>query len=286
MAGAQKKSLNLPDERIDVEGIAADVVQIGDAAISRNVFQPGAHCALGGRRLAGNQRADRSCGAHHTGVLLEGRLHVEMDDGSTLEIGPNDVFDIPPGHDGWVIGDVPMIGINWSGVRTWIPEPGAGERVLASVLFSDIVDSTSLASRIGDGPWRELLGRHNRLVRNELDRFRGREIQTTGDGFLAIFDGAARAIRAAVRIRDTVRSLGIEVRQGIHTAEVELVGDDVRGIAVHEAARIAAAAAGGQILVSSTTRALAESAEFDFRDQRSIELRGLSGPRQVFTVAR
>ena len=284
MAGAQKKSLNLPDERIDVEGIAADVVQIGDAAISRNVFQPGAHCALGGQRLAGNQRADRSCGAHHTGVL-EGQLHIEMDDGSTLEIGPNDVFDIPPRHDGWAIGDVPMIGINWSGVRTWIPEPGAGERVLASVLFSDIVDSTSLASRIGDGAWRELLGRHNRLVRNQLDRFRGREIQTTGDGFLAIFDGAARAIRAAVTIRDTLRSLGIEVRQGIHTAEVELVGDDVRGIAVHEAARIAAAAAGGQILVSSTTRALAESAEFDFRDQGSIELRGLSGPRQVFTVA-
>ena len=192
MASALKKSLDAPDERIQVEGIAADIVQVGDAAISRNTFQPGAHCALGGKRVSGNQRANQSCQAHHTGVLTEGQLHIEMDDGSTLDLGPNDVFDIPPGHDGWAIGDVPMRGINWSGVRTWIPEPEAGERVLASVLFSDIVGSTELASRVGDDGWRELLGRHNREVRNQLDRFRGREINTTGDGFLAVFDGAAR----------------------------------------------------------------------------------------------
>jgi class 3 adenylate cyclase len=284
MAGAQKKSLDLPDERIEVEGIAADVVQIADAAISRNVFQPNAHCALGGARLSGNQRANRSCMAHHTGVLLEGNLHIEMDDGSTLDIGPNDVFDIPPGHDGWVISEKPMIGINWSGVRTWIPEPQTGERVLASVLFSDIVDSTSLASKLGDDAWRELLGRHNRLVRNQLDRYRGREVTTTGDGFLAAFDGAARAIRAALAIGQAVRTLGLEVRQGIHTAEVELVGDDVRGIAVHEAARIAGAAAAGEILVSSTTRAMAEGGEFGFVDRGSHELRGLSGTRQLFAV--
>lgn len=285
MAGAQKKSLDLPDERLSVEGVAADVVQVGDAAISRNVFQPGAHCALGGRRLSGNQRADRSCQAHHTGVLLEGELHVEMDDGSVLDIRPNDVFDIPPGHDGWVVGDVPMVGINWSGVRTWIPEPRSGERVLASLLFSDIVGSTSLALGLGDDAWRELLGRHNRLVRNQLDRFRGREIQTTGDGFLAIFDGALRAIRAAVGIREILRDIGIEVRQGIHTAEVELVGDDVRGIAVHEAARIAAVASGGEILVSATTRSLASGADFAFEDRGSRELKGLSGEHQIYAVA-
>ena len=285
MAGAQKKSLDLPDERLNVEGVAADVVQVGDAAISRNVFQPGAHCALGGRRLSGNQRADRSCQAHHTGVLLEGELHVEMDDGSVLDIRPNDVFDIPPGHDGWVVGDVPMVGINWSGVRTWIPEPRSGERVLASLLFSDIVGSTSLALGLGDDAWRELLGRHNRLVRNQLDRFRGREIQTTGDGFLAIFDGALRAIRAAVGIREILRDIGIEVRQGIHTAEVELVGDDVRGIAVHEAARIAAVASGGEILVSATTRSLASGADFAFEDRGSREFKGLSGEHQIYAVA-
>ena len=285
MASALKKSLDAPDERIQVEGIAADIVQVGDAAISRNTFQPGAHCALGGKRLSGNQRANQSCQAHHTGVLTEGQLHIEMDDGSTLDLGPNDVFDIPPGHDGWAIGDVPMRGINWSGVRTWIPEPEVGERVLASVLFSDIVGSTELAARVGDDGWRELLGRHNREVRNQLDRFRGREINTTGDGFLAVFDGAARAIHAATAIRDRVRTLGLEVRQGIHTGEVELIADDVRGIVVHEAARIAAAASDGEILVSATTRALADSSDVAFEDRGSHRLKGLDGERRLYAIA-
>jgi class 3 adenylate cyclase len=177
-----------------------------------------------------------------------------------------------------------MRGINWSGVRTWIPEPSSGERVLASVLFSDIEGSTQQLARLGDDAWRELLGRHNREIRNQLDRFRGREVQTTGDGFLAVFDGAARAIRAAIAIRDSVRPLGLEVRQGIHTGEVALIGDEVRGIAVHEAARIAAAAGAGEILVSFTTRTLAEGAEVAFEDRGSHELKGLSGSRQLFAV--
>jgi class 3 adenylate cyclase len=285
MAGATKKSLDTPDERVAVGGIAADVVQIGDAAISRNVFQPGAHCALGGQRMAGNHRADRSCMAHHTGVLLEGQLHIEMDDGSTLELGPNDVFDIPPGHDGWAVGDRPMRGINWSGVRTWLPEPDSGERVLASLLFTDIVGSTEMAARLGDDGWRELLARHNRVVRMQLDRFRGREVVTTGDGFLAVFHGAARAIRAAIAIRSAVAALGLAVRQGIHTGEVELVGDDVRGIAVHEAARIAAEAAAGEILMSAATRMLAEGTEAIYEDRGSRALKGLTGERQLFAVA-
>ena len=100
MAGAQKKSLDAPDERIQFEGISAEIVELGDASVSRNLFQPGAHCALGGRTLAGHRRAEQSCQAHHTGVVLEGRLHIEMDDGSVLEVGPSDVFDIPPGTTG------------------------------------------------------------------------------------------------------------------------------------------------------------------------------------------
>lgn len=284
MSGATKKSLDTPDERVQADGVAADVVQVGDATISRNVFLPGAHCALGGRRMAGNHRAEASCAAHHSGVLLEGSLHIEMDDGSTLDIGPNDVFDIPPGHDGWVIGDQPMTAVNWSGVRTWMPEPESGERVLASVLFTDIVSSTETAARVGDQAWRELLGRHNREVRNQLDRFRGREIDTTGDGFVAVFDGAARAIRAALAIRAAVQPLHLEIRQGIHTGEVELVGDNVRGIAVHEASRIAAAASGGEVLVSATTRALADGGDISFEDRGTRELKGLAGERQLFAV--
>ena len=237
MSGLRKKSLDTPDERVDVEGVAADIVQLGDAAISRSVFQPGAHCALGGRIVAGDRRASQSCQAHHSGVDPVRAAACRDGRRIQLDIGQNDVFDIPPGHDGWVTGSDPMQAMYWSGVRTWIPEPETGERVLATVLFTDIVGSTEVVERIGDRAWRELLGRHNQAMRDQLDRYRGREVHTTGDGFLAVFDGPARAIRAAVGARARIREIGLETRAGIHTGEVELVGDDVRGVAVHEAAQ-------------------------------------------------
>jgi class 3 adenylate cyclase len=285
MAGLQKKSLDTPDEQFRNEGIAADVVQVGDAAIARHIFQPGAHCALGGGRMAGSHRADKSCYAAHTGLILSGQLHVEMDDGSTLDVGPNDVYNIPPGHDGWVIGDQPLQAVNWAGVRTWIPEHESGERVVATLMFTDIVGSTERAVQIGDTAWRELLGEHNRLIRQLLDRYRGREITTTGDGFLAIFDGAARAIRAAIAIRDAATGLGLAVRIGVHTAEVELVGDDVRGVAVHEASRIAATAGAGEIYVSATTQVLSVGADLSFTDLGTRDLKGLQGSRQLYAVS-
>ncbi len=284
IAGLNKKNLNAPDERFRSEGLAADIVQVGDASISLNTFEPGAHCALGGRKLLGNHRAEQSCQAHHRGVVLEGLLHVEMDDGSSLDISPNDVFEIPPGHDGWVVSEQPMRTINWSGVRTWLPDPEAGERVLVTILITDIVGSTETAIRLGDKAWRELLGQHNRDVRDQLDRFRGREVNTTGDGFVAIFDGAARAIRAGLGIRTGARSLGLEVRIGVHTGEVEIEGDDVRGVAVHEAARIAAAADAGAILVSSTTQQLASGVGFQFEFLGEREFKGLPGGRSVYAV--
>jgi len=202
-----------------------------------------------------------------------------------LEIGPNEVFDIPPGHDGWVVSDEPMRAINWSGVRSWLPDPESGDRVVATLLFTDIVSSTETAVRLGDKTWRELLGRHNRDVRDQLDRFRGREVDTTGDGFLAVFDGAARAIRAAIGIRERARALELEIRAGLHTGEVEVVGDDVRGAAVHEAARIAAAAAPGEILVSATTSQLASGSGLTLEDRGERELKGLTGARTVFAAS-
>ena len=285
MPGAAKKSFDRPDERVAAEGIAADVVQVGEASVSRNTFQPGAHCALGGRIMPGNVRATESCQAHHTGVLLEGRLHIEMDDGSTLDIAPNDVFDIPPGHDGWVTSEAPMRAINWSGVRTWIPEAESGQRMLATMLVTDIVGSTEMAARLGHDAWRDLLGRHNQVIRSVLDRLRGREVNTTGDGFVAIFDSPGRAVRAAVAIRPALANIGLEVRQGVHTGEIERVGDDVRGITVHEASRIAAAADAGEILVSATTRALAGGDGFAFGERGMHQLKGLDGPRELFSVA-
>jgi class 3 adenylate cyclase len=217
-------------------------------------------------------------------VSLAGLLHVEMDDGSSLDINPNDVFEIPPGHDGWVVSEEPWRAINWSGVRTWLPDPETGERIVVTILISDIVGSTESAIRLGDRAWRELLGQHNRHVRDQLDRFRGREVNTTGDGFVAIFDGAARAIRAGMGIRAGARDLGLEVRIGVHTGEVEIEGDDVRGVAVHETARLTAAAPDGGILVSSTTQQLASGAGFLFEPLGEREFKGLPGTRSVYAV--
>ena len=225
-AGCPKEEPQRPDERFEAEGITADVVHVGDATVSRGLIEPGSHCALSGRRLTINRRANQSCMAHHSGLVIRGRLHVEMDDGSSIDVGPNDVYEVPPGHDGWVVGDEPMHVINWAGVRTWLPEPDTGERVLATLLFTDIVSSTEVAARLGDAAWRDLLGRHNQEVRKQLDRYRGREIETTGDGFLAVFDGAARAIRAAIAMRSGTASLGLQIRAGLHTGEVEVVGSN------------------------------------------------------------
>jgi class 3 adenylate cyclase len=207
-----------------------------------------------------------------------------MDDGSTLDIGPNEVFDIPPGHDGWVVSDHPWVGINWSGVRTWLPEPESGDRVVATLLFTDIVSSTEMAVKLGDRAWRELLEQHNRDTRDQLDRYRGREVTTTGDGFLAVFDGAGRAVLAARSIRERAAALGLQIRSGVHTGEVERVGDNVQGAAVHEAARIAAAASPGEILVSATTRQLAAGMEVSFHEVPERELKGFDGPRVLYSV--
>jgi class 3 adenylate cyclase len=167
-----------------------------------------------------------------------------------------------------------------TGVR---PGPKA-DRVLATVLFTDIVDSTSLATEIGDSRWREVLEQHQALVRRALERFGGREIKTTGDGFLATFDGPTRAVECARAIVSEVPSLGIEVRAGIHTGEVELIGDDVGGIAVHVAARIAAIAEGRSVLVSRTVRDLAIGSGIEFDPCGRHELKGVAEEWEIYTV--
>jgi len=156
--------------------------------------------------------------------------------------------------------------------------------VLATVLFTDIVRSTERAAALGDRGWRELLANHHTVVRRELRRFRGREVKTLGDGFLATFDGPARGIRCACAIRDGVRPLGIEIRAGLHTGECAVMGDDVGGIAVHIGARVAASAAPSEVLVSSTVKDLVAGSDLRFVDRGTHNLHGMPGEWHLFAV--
>ena len=159
------------------------------------------------------------------------------------------------------------------------------DRVLATVLFTDIVGSTERAVELGDRDWRDLLDSHHLLVRRELERWRGTELATAGDGFLATFDGPARAIRCACGVRDAVRGLGLEIRAGLHTGECEVRGDTIAGIAVHIGARVAALAAAGEVLVSSTVRDLVAGSGIEFDERGEHDLKGVPGRWQLYSVA-
>jgi pimeloyl-ACP methyl ester carboxylesterase len=167
---------------------------------------------------------------------------------------------------------------------TGVREPAAPDRMLATVLFTDIVGSTDRARELGDRRWRDLLERHNEIVRRDLERFRGVEIDTAGDGFFATFDGPARAIRCARSIVANVRGVGLDVRSGLHTGECELSADSVRGIAVHTGARVAALAAPGEVLVSSTVKDLVAGSGIDFTDRGVHELKGIPGEWRLYAA--
>jgi len=161
----------------------------------------------------------------------------------------------------------------------------ADDRVLATVLFTDIVDSTRRAAEIGDRDWHALLDAHDAVIRSQLNRFRGREVNTSGDGFLAMFDGPQRAIRCAMAIRDAVQALGIEVRAGLHTGECEVRGDDIGGIGVHIGARVSALAGPNEVLVSSTLRDLVIGSGLEFAERGAYKLKGVPGEWRLFAVA-
>jgi class 3 adenylate cyclase len=181
-------------------------------------------------------------------------------------------------------GDVEAIVDEVRAFLTGVREGPRVDRVLATVLFTDIVGSTERAATLGDRHWRDVLESHQQLVRGELARFRGHEVKTLGDGFLATFDGPARAIRSAVAIRDGVRRLGIEIKGGLHTGECELMDDDVGGIAVHIGARVAASASPGEILVSSTVKDLVAGSGLRFVDRGARSLHGVPGEWRLFAV--
>jgi class 3 adenylate cyclase len=259
-----------------------EVVELDDTVVGRMTYEPGWRWSVDVQPIADTE----TCQYHHLGVTLSGRLRAQMPDGTELEIGPGEVFEIPPGHDAWVVGDEPWVGVDFEAMRTYAKGRDAqDERTLASIVFTDIVDSTRRASDLGATRWRALVGEHNRKASAAIDRHRGRLVKTTGDGVLARFDGPERAVRGAAAIRDAAEGLGLAIRAGVHTGEVETIAGDVRGIAVHMAARIMAVAGTGEILVSATVMELLEGAGPTFEDAGIHELKGLNGARQLYRVA-
>ena len=284
MARLQRKDLGKPDEvREFAGGSRVEIYQLEDVVVGRTVWLPGWRWSEVVKPIAGTDQ----CEYHHLGYSISGRFRVAMPDGTEMEIPPNHVYEIPPGHDAWVVGDEPWIAIDWAGMRSFArPIAGRGERIVATLVFTDIVDSTAIAERLGDDTWRELLAQHNERVRWELDRFRGREVTTTGDGFLATFDGAERAVLCARAICLAAQQIGLVLRAGIHTGEVEVVPGNLRGLAVHIAARILALAGPAEVVVSWTTRDLLAGTAFRFEDRGVHELKGIAGPRAVYAVTR
>jgi class 3 adenylate cyclase len=276
------KTFATPDEVRPIPNGRAEVVSLGDATVARSEFHPGWRWSIDLAPIMGTA----SCQVHHLGHAVSGFMRVVMDDGEALDIPPGSIYEIPPGHDAWVVGAEPWVTVEWTSARiVGIGPEGPGERVLATVLLTDIVDSTAMLERMGDRAWRDLLRLHDARFRDDLNSFRGREVKTTGDGFLAVFDGATRAVRCAGAMTRSARDLGLAIRVGIHTGEVEFVGGGARGVAVHAAARVLARASGDEVLVSSTTRDLLEGAGFTIEDAGTHDLKGLPGSRTLYRVS-
>jgi class 3 adenylate cyclase len=218
-------------------------------------------------------------------------LHRVSDRACNVEVGrslakhlPNSKYIELPGNDHAPVGDIKRLLDEMEEFLTGSRPVEPSDRVLATVLFTDIVDSTKLARELGDRAWHELLARHDQLVRTEIRRFSGREIKTLGDGFLATFDGPARAVRCASAIVDAIPAIGLSVRAGLHVGEIEASANDVNGIAVHVAARVVATAAPNQVLVSGTLKDLVAGSNLRFQDQGSRTLKGLDDKIRLFGV--
>ena len=281
MSRVEVRDLGEPEAVVTYPLGASSQVRLGGTVVTRHVLQPGWSWEEHAQPLVGTT----SCELYHRGVVLRGRMGVRTDDGDQLIIKPNHVFDLPPGHLTWVEGDEELVMVDWAGGAGFDTRPGEERRAMATILFTDIVDSTVLARDAGDVAWKRTLAMHDDVVRNVLTGFGGREIETGGDSFLVVFDGAERAIRCALALVEALAAIRIPIRVGIHSGEVVSSGDQVRGVAVHTAARILAEAGSGEVLVSGSTRDVAEGATgLTFDSRGSYPLKGLEREHELFAA--
>jgi class 3 adenylate cyclase len=280
MAAIRRASFNHPDAVRELPLAEIRIARVGAHTIGYGVEQPGWRWST----HMGPQAGTASCPVHHVQVFLSGRFAVRMDDGEEVEFGPLDVGDIPPGHDAWVVGEEPVHILDFAGNSDSIGMPREHERIVTTMLMTDIVDSTRTAHRLGDAAWRQVLADHNALVRAQLLRFGGAEVNTTGDGFLATFRSAVAALHCAAAIVTALPDAGIAARIGVHTGEIEPMGRDIGGVAVHVVARIMALAGPSDILASGVTVSLADGSGLGFEGQGHREVKGIDRPMEVFRL--
>jgi class 3 adenylate cyclase len=269
------------DEVIRLETVTSEQVVIGGLTVSRDTQFPGWRWSTHVRPLVGTEW----CEVRHVGLMLSGRQAVLLRDGTEFTMEPGDVMDLPSGHDAWVVGDEPVVTIGWTGAKTWLgPLETLSDRVLATIVITDIVDSTNIALGIGDRAWSDRMAALESRTRDLIDQYHGRLVKFTGDGTLATFDGAARAVRCAAALRSSGLDLDLPIRVAVHTGEVEVAQDDIRGVAIHETSRMLDHAGAGEILVSSVTAGLLLDSGVALEDRGEVELRGLTHPRRLFAM--
>jgi class 3 adenylate cyclase len=256
-------------------------VRLAQTVITRHVLQPGWSWEEHAKPVVGTA----SCELYHRGVVLSGRMGIRTDEGEELVVGPNHVFDLPPGHVTWVEGDEELVMVDWAGGAGFDPQLGRETRMSATILFTDIVDSTVRASEAGDTSWKRTVAMHDDVVRSVLAGFGGREVETAGDSFLVVFDSAEGAVRCGLALVKALAAIELPIRVGIHSGEVVMSADHVGGLAVHVAARIVARADAGEVLVSGTARELAEGATgLTFESRGRHRLKGLERERELFAA--
>jgi class 3 adenylate cyclase len=261
---------------------ATSQVRLAGTVVSHHVLQPG----WSWEEHAQAEVGTASCELYHRGVVLRGRMGVRTDEGEEVVIGPNQVYDLPPGHRTWVEGDEELVMLDWAGGAGFDTPAGESVRVMATILFTDMVDSTARARKAGDTAWKRTVAMHDDVVRTVLVRFGGREVETAGDSFLTVFDSAERAIRCGLALVEALAAIQLPIRVGIHSGEVAQTAEHISGLAVHATARILAEARAGEVLVSGTTRDLAEGATgLAFESRGRYRLKGLEREHELFAAA-